>query len=161
MAGRWCEGGESHRTTTQLTRKYAQQSGSFFTQPGRITGSSLGPGSNAVLVTKSLGVANTWILGLGFYVQQDENTLDSNAQGFYLERDTDEQVHIEFETNSTHFKVKLYRGSTLLDETGFDFDLNAWQFFELKVTIDPTNGSYEFRAGGVQQFSDAEVEQAW
>jgi len=155
MASKWCEGWESHSNATQLQRKYAQSNGTPPIAAGRLTGSSTGIPANYLLVTESLGVSNTWILGFGFFVASNQAQLSTDAQGFYLERGSSEQVHLEFETNASALKVKLYRGATLLNETGFDFALNSWHYFELKITTDPSSGLYELRQGGITQFSDA------
>ena len=149
MAGRWSEGFESHTNSSQLLRKYATLTGSIGVSAGRIRGNS-GIINSLVAVTPSLGLANTWTLGWAIFVGVHEAQLSTDANGLYLERGTSEQIHVEFESQSSSnkLKVKVKRGTTLLGETGFDFDLNSWHYFELQATLDPTVGAWELKRGG-------------
>lgn len=154
MAGRWAEGFESHKVSTQQARKYATLTGSMSQVAGRTFGNAGAPSSSgAIMVTPSMGSNDTWIIGFGCFVASHSTTLNSSAQGMYFESGVNEQFHIELiTTNGVGFRVALYRGATLLDETG-DFPFSVWQYFELKVFINTATGTFELRRNGVLEFS--------
>lgn len=154
MAGRWAEGFESHTVNTQQGRKYAIQTGGMSQAAGRTFGNAGAPGTGgAILVTPSMGSNNTWIIGFGCFVNTHNTGLNSSAQGMYFESGVNEQFHIEIiSTNGVGYRIALYRGATLLAETG-NFPFAVWQYFELKVLINTTTGTYELRRNGVVEFS--------
>lgn len=152
MAGRWAEGFESHRVTTQWDRKYATRSGSFTPVAGRTFGFAGGVQS-AQFVTPSLGNDDTWTIGFGVQVVTHSAQLDTDNNGLYFEDGADEQFHIAFfSTNGVGWRIRLYRGTTLIDETG-DFDFGVWHYIEVQVGINTTTGTYEVRRNGVQEIS--------
>lgn len=161
MAGRWAEGFESHRISSQQGRKYATQVGGMSQVAGRTFGNAGAPGvSGAILVTPSMGNNNTWIVGFGCFVASHNTNLNSSAQGMYFESGVNEQFHIELiTTNGVGFRVALYRGATLINETG-NFPFSVWQYFELKVFINTTTGTYELRRNGVVEISGSGVNTA-
>lgn len=153
MAGRWAEGFETHQNASQLARKYATQSGSSTAAAGRVHGSSGGL-SGLVLVTPSLGLADTWIHGFGIRIASQQTSMNSGNQGFYFEKSATEQCHIEFVNNAGSFEVRLKRGSTTIATTTSSFAYAVWHYFEWKVTIATgTGGSYEIRHNGVNVLS--------
>lgn len=144
MAGKWAEGFETHSNASQLARKYAEVQGSISVQAGRVFGSS-GAIVSTVLVTPSLGLADTYILGFGMRLTQQIIGLNSGAQGFYFEKGNDEQCHLEIVSNSGSFELRLMRGGTQLAITTEAFAHAVWHYFELEVTIHPSTGAYELR----------------
>ena len=112
MAGRWMEGFETHQIASQLLRKWATWTGSNTASgAGRVFGTSYGPNA-CVGVTPSLGLADTWVFGFGLRIASQQTVLNSGAQGLYLERGLNEQVHLEFVNNAGSFELRLKRGST-------------------------------------------------
>ena len=159
MAVKFVEGFEGHTNSGQLARRYATFSGSFSTQTGRTFGNAASPAS-AQATSKSLGNADTWILGFGLKMTGHNSQIDDNNNGLYLEDGAAEQFHVGFlSTSGVGFRVKLFRGGTELATTG-DFAFNVWHYFELKVTINNTTGSYELRRNGVVEFSDTNANTA-
>ena len=157
MAGRWAEGFETHQNATQLARKYATQSGTSTANTGRVFGSS-GQVASLVLVTQSLGLADTWVHGFGVRIASQQTAMNSGAQGFYFEKSATEQCHIEFVNNSGSFEVRLMRGATQVAITTSAFAYAVWHYFEWKVTIATgTGGVYEVRHNGVNVLSGSSV----
>lgn len=142
MVMRWIDGGETWGTTTYTSRAYL--SGSVGTAtPGRIS-----PGQNylamngSVLVTPSLGVQNTWVIGFGFYASSVPTTDRIKIAGL---SGASQQFHLDLYENGSDMEWRLYRGATLIG-TSTTFVKNVWHYFELKVTArTATNGSYELR----------------
>ena len=164
MAGKWIEGFESHRNTQQLARKYASVSGSINVAAGRVAGSSVQPNS-LTLVTPSFGLSNTLTIGFGAFVVGNNGNLGNFNNGIYLEKGAAEQIHLEFQTNATGWKVKVVRGTggsaVTLGETGFDQPFSAWVYVEFQVTIATgTGGSYELRVNGVTELTGTGVNTA-
>ncbi len=158
MTCKWIEGFEAHTGSSQAARKYASFSGSWgSSEPGRVFGYS-GTIVNTLAVTPSLGLDNTWVIGFGARLNSHTTLVNSGAQGFYLEKGTDEQLHIEMEsTSGTGFRWLLKRGATLVATSSY-FDFGVWHYFELKVTVRTgTNGSYELRLNGVLDISGSSV----
>jgi len=156
MVGKWMEGFETHMAEEQLARKYATQSGTVAQRAGRVHGNAGGPNS-LVLVTPSLGLSSTVIMGFGMRLATQQTTLNSGAQGFYFERGASEQCHIEIQSNAGSFELKLMRGSTQIGITTETFAYGAWHHFEVSVTTDPSSGAYEIRHNEVNVLSDTGV----
>lgn len=145
MAMRWIEGWETHTNSSQLARKYSTFTGNISTQAGRVFGNSAGIQAT-VAVTKSLGLADTWILGFAVRITSQQTALNSGNQGIYIEKAGSEQVHIEFVNNSGSFEFRLKRGgSTTLFTTSAAYAYGNWHHFELKVTVNTSTGAYELR----------------
>lgn len=158
MALRWFEGFETHRTTGLLARKYASTTGTTAvnTAAGRISGSSVT--GQLVLVTKSLGLNNTWILGFGLFVPAN---FTASTNGIYLEKGALEQLHIGFVNTAGSFNLTVQRGATVLGTTTANFAYNQWHYFELKAVIrTSTNGSYELRQNEINVLSASGVNTA-
>lgn len=157
MAVKWVEGFESHVNSAQTARKYASLSGSFTVGAGRVFGNS-GTITNTVAITPSLGLDNTWTVGFGVRLNAHSVLLNSGAQGLYLERGANEQVHIEMvSTSGVGFQWRLMRGATQIAISS-SYDFGVWHYFELQVTARTgTNGAYELRHNGVLVFSGSSV----
>lgn len=153
MAAKWCEGFETHQTITQMARKYATGTGSVTPQAGRAFGSSGGPGANMILVTPSLGLADTAVFGFGLRIASQQTGLNSNAQGLYVERGSAEQFHIEFVNNAGSFEVRLLRGSTTIATTAEAFAYGVWHYFELRADALTAAAAYELRHNEVNVLS--------
>jgi len=145
MAGLWMEGFEVHQASTQLARKWATwTAANTAAGAGRVFGTSYGILS-AVAVTPSLGLKDTLVFGFGLRIASQQTALNSGAQGLYLERGGTEQVHIEFVNNSGSFEIRLLRGATTLATTSSAFAYGVWHYFEVKVNVHTSTGSYEIR----------------
>jgi len=158
MAVRWIEGFETYQTGTQWDRRYATRTGSFTIQAGRVFGSSGSLGA-PVFVAPSFGLADAWGIGFGVNFLAQTGAL-SVGDGFYIEKGTTEQVHLEFVKNAGSFEVKLMRATTQLAITTSAFAYGVWHHFELKVTVHPSTGAYELRHNEVAVFSASGVNTA-
>lgn len=156
MAGKWLEGGETHRIASQWALKYATFSGTVSSQTGRVFGNSIGP-NGLVAVTPSLGLSTTYYLGFGLRIASQQTGLNSNSQGFYLEKGATEQCHIETVNNVGSFEIRIKRGATTIATTSSLFAYAVWHHFEILLTIDPTTGAYEVRHNEVNVLSGSGV----
>lgn len=144
MAGKWLEGFETHTNLTQLQRKYASATGSISVNAGRVFGNAGGPNA-FVAVTPSMGLSTTYIIGFGLRIASQLTALNSGAQGFYIEKASTEQCHIEFVNNVGSFEVRILRAGTTIATTSSAFAYGVWHHFEISLTIDPSTGAYEVR----------------
>lgn len=152
MALKWIEGFETHRAGTQFARKYASGSGGT-SQAGRILGNSCS--GQLVLVTKSLGLNNVWIIGFGLFVPSN---FTASTTGIYLEKGATEQCSLRFVNTAGSFNLSLTRAGTVIATTTANFAYNQWHYFELKVTVrTSTNGVYELRQNEVNVLSGSGV----
>lgn len=158
MVARWHEGFETHQVTTQWDRRYAIRTGSFAIQPGRVFGSS-GSLQAPVFVTPSRGLADTWGLAFGVNFLAQAGALTA-LDGFYIEKASAEQVHLEFVKNAGSFEVKIMRGATQLGITTSAFVYGAWHHFELKVLVHTSTGTFELRHNEVNVLSGSGVNTA-
>lgn len=138
------EGGESHTTGADFNRLYqsggsgAGAGGSPRVPPGV---SSFTIAVGIPLVTPSLGVENTWVVGFGIKGSAATETLWTFKLG------ASEQCHLQriFDTGDL-FRIGLYRGGTIIASSTESFDSNLWNYFEFKVVVRTgVNGSYELR----------------
>lgn len=158
MALRWFEGFESHRNAAQMARKYASTSGmgALNSAAGRVSGNSAT--GQLVMVTKSLGLNNTWIIGFGLFVP---GNFTASTNGIYIEKGATEQVHIGFVNTAGSFNLTVNRGATVLGTTTDNFAYNVWHYFELKVVCRTgTNGSFELRQNEVNVLSASGINTA-
>lgn len=141
MALLWIDGGETWGTTTYASRAYL--SGSNGTaSPGRIAPGAYYINMTVPLITPSLGVQNTHVVGFGFYGSNASTTQRIRIAGL---NGASEQWHLDLYENGAELEWRLYRGATLID-TSATFAKNIWHYFEIKVTSRTgTNGSYELR----------------
>lgn len=156
---RWLEGFEIDRSSTYLSRKYAQINGASNFLTGRLHGYCLSTGASTEFRPASFGVQNTWVLGFGF---NHSSASTSSMTDLYIsiKRGASEQLRLQFlQDTSTTFKIQIKRGSTVLD-TSAAFDVARWHYFEFKVTVDPSSGAYELRHNETLDTSDTGVNTA-
>lgn len=157
MALKWIEGFETHRSAAQLARKYSVGTGTFATAAGRVLGSSCTLNA-CVMVTKSLGLNNVWIVGFALFVPAN---FTASTSGLYFEKSAAEQCSIRFANTAGSFNLTVNRGATVLGTTTSNFSYNVWHYFEMKVTArTSTNGSYELRWNEVNVLSATGVNTA-
>jgi len=155
MACVWIEGFETHRISTQFSRKYASFSGNYPSAAGRVFGTS-GNIQSTVAVTPTFASDNTFVMGFGFRINSFQS-ITAN-QGWYVETGTAEQCHWEVDEHATlGFRFILYRGATSVATSNY-FDYGVWHYFEWKITVRTgTNGAYELRHNGVLDISGTSV----
>jgi len=160
MATVWIEGFESHFAAQQMQRKYATFTGSWGNNAGRVFGRSGGPLST-VAITPSFGTDNSFTIGFGFRLSSHTTSINSNAQGLYVELGPDEQCHIEMEsTSGTGVRFHIMRGATTVATSSY-FDFGVWHYIEIELTVRTgTNGAYELRHNGVQDIQAGSVDLA-
>jgi len=161
MACVWIEGFETHTHDSQLSRKYAIASGSILAASGRVFGTS-GQISQTILLTPSIGATdNTVVIGWGCRLESHNASLNSGNQGLYIETGTEEQFHIELESDSgLGFRWLLKSGATTIDTSSY-FDFGVWHYFEVKATVRTgVNGAYELRHNGVLEMSGSGMDMA-
>lgn len=152
MTLRWIDGAEGWGDGTYATRAY-QDANSIGTQTARVSPGvrswTLSSGGN--LLTPSLGVQNTWVIGFGLYVDSTSGTEIRVFSG------GTEQCRIETENSGGLPRFNLRRGATSI-ATSSTFALNQWHYFELKVTVRTgTDGVYELRRNEVDIMSGSSV----
>jgi hypothetical protein len=152
MVARWSEGFETHQQNNQWDRKYASRTGTFGIQSGRVFGSAASI-AGGVFITPSFGLADTWGVAFGLFINTQTTAVNSGSQGLYFDRGGSEQVHLEIVSNSGSFELRLMRGATQLGITSEAFPYAAWHHFELKVTVHPSTGAYELRHNEVNVLS--------
>lgn len=142
MALKWIDGIEGWGDATYAARAY-QDVGSFSTGAARVS-----PGVRSVslngsrMQTPSLGVQNTWIVGMGIRM-----TSVSTVQVRFFSGAT-EQCRFEVENSGGLPRFKLVRGATTI-ATGPTFALSQWFYFEFKVDVLTTGATYELRQNEV------------
>lgn len=94
------------------------------------------------MLTPSLGVQNTWIVGMGIRM-----TAVSTFQVRFLSGGT-EQCRFEVENSGGLPRFKLVRGATTI-ATGPTFALSQWFYFEFKVDVLTAAATYEVRQNEV------------
>ncbi len=146
---RWADGGEMWGDSTYASRAYLTATGHGVGTPGRVT-----PGvryitmNSGVLKTPSLGAANTWTIGFGFFCVSVSAT-----DKIRLFAGATEQCRLELESDGgSGARWKLIRGSTTI-ATSTSFSLNQWYYFELKVDVLTAAATYEFRRNELVDFS--------
>lgn len=155
MTLKWIEGFEIGRMKTELEDKYDYYDGPPNTgYSPRIPGGG-NAGQPSRMRTPSLGTQNTWYIGFGMRKTNASGNIDLT-----LFKDTSDQVQLRFipDFPTPTFKIALYRGATLMSETGSDFATDTWYYIELKTTVRTgTNGSYELRVNEVTKFSASSI----
>lgn len=140
MALRWIDGAEGWANTTYGSRAYASV-GTLSTTTARVTpGQRAWSLTSSHMQTPSLGVQNTWVLGIGLYLTNTSATQIRFFSG------ASEQCRFEVEDSGGLPRLKLMRGATQIGSSSATFQLNQWYYFEFKVTArTATNGAYEVR----------------
>lgn len=153
MVMRWIDGAEMWGDASYIARSYADSNSVGF-NTGRAS-----PGARCMtfagvtsrILTPSLSVQNTWVIGFGFFL-----TAVATAQVRVLSGGN-EQCRLEIENSGGLPRWRLIRGSTTV-ATSATFPLNQWAYFELKVTVRAgTNGSYELRQNEISMMSGSGV----
>jgi hypothetical protein len=102
--------------------------------------------------TPSLGVQNTWIVGIGIRMTAVVLCKIRFMSG------GSEQCRFEVENSGGLPRWKLVRGSTQVGSSSATFALSQWFYFEAKVTVRTgTNGIYELRQNEVAIISGSSV----
>lgn len=124
-------------TTTYLQRRYTSVSAGT-TQTGRLGGLSI---NNATFVYTPAIAKTTLVIGFAYQAT-------GYGQGVFDIRDGSTQ-QVTFITNADG-SVSVTRAGTVLGTSAAGvMILNQWNYFEVKVTIDNSAGSYEVRKNGV------------
>lgn len=148
MALKWIDGAEGWGDSTYVTRAYADVAnflaGAARVSPG-VRSMSLNAGR---MKTPSLGVQNTWIVGLGVRM-----TALSTIQVRFFTGAT-EQCRFEVENNGSGSpRWKLMRGATQIGSASAAFALSQWFYFEFKVDVLTSGATYELRQNEVSILS--------
>ena len=145
MTLRWIDGAEGWEDGTYLSRAYADVSAVSTATPGRVSpGTRYYTFNNSRLQTPSLGVQNTWFVGIGFMC----TTIGTWRVAFYS--GGTEQCRFEIENSGGLPRWKLMRGSTQIGTASATFALNQWFYFEFKVDVLTSGATYEARQNEVQ-----------
>lgn len=164
MALRWLEGWEGATTlTTHHARLYEVVTGVVGNRrdgASELNGDSI---SSSSFVARTFPLVaspeNTWIIGIAF--RSDHSSAINNGAIPYvaLRNDDGEQLRLEFvdadpassKPGGNYYKIRAMRGVTELASTVQRFEINFatdeldWIYFEFKVTIHDTTGSFEGR----------------
>lgn len=128
-------------TTTYLQRRYTSVSAGT-TQAGRLGGVSI---NNATFVYTPASAKATLVVGFAY------NATGYGQTVFEMRDNATQQV--TFVTN-TDGSVSITRAGTVLGTSAAGVvPLGQWNYFEAKVTIDNSAGSYEVRKNGVTVLS--------
>lgn len=146
MALKWMDGAETWGESTYASRAYAD-TGSLSTTTPRVS-----PGlrawnlNNSRMQTPSLGVQNTWVVGMGIFM-----SAVSTFQIRFFSGGT-EQCRLEVENSGGLPRFKLMRGATQIDVSP-TFALSQWFYFEFKVDVLTASATYELRQNEVNVMS--------
>lgn len=155
MTNHWVEGFETHATSTYLNRKYASGGGTLSATTGRLFGNAIFiSGAAGSLVTPSLGVQNTWIIGFGFKI----TTSVLGTPTVTIMSGSSEQCRITAVSSGAGYVWRLLRGATTIATSATVRSLATWYYVELKVTVrDGTDGVYELRVDETADISGSSV----
>jgi len=169
MTLRWLEGCESDQHTTFLERKYRSTTGSpavgFLQGRGGFTCLR----DNAcVLYTPTLSDStpehDTWVVGFAFKIEKNGGAgfpSDTQIAGIEFITNTDvsptAQLSLQLDrVDDFVYRWVLKRGNQISSTTiatSSNFWALKWYYFEIKVKIDPSAGTYELRQDGVDIMS--------
>lgn len=147
MTLRFWEGFENSNVVDCYNQKWAFAS-NFGFDTGRLHGRAGESNSGApvtTLRTRSLGLQNTWVVGIG--MSNPKTTIIDGTLDHLLvvKRGTEEQIRFDIRKGTGNtFKIEVRRGATLLGSSA-DYVPLSWHYFEFKFTLDPTTGSVEIR----------------
>jgi len=168
MALRWLEGFDPSNDETYYERFYETFTGNIGSfSDGMFQGSlsSVDSADGFTLVSKNLlssGTQNTWIIGFAFRSGNNADTIEGSSPNFNkpsvgLHNDDGEQIRLEMfddANNGTkpggdYYRIRVVRGSTTLATADQRFWLRndeiSWTYFEWKVTIDNSAGTFSLR----------------
>jgi hypothetical protein len=177
MTLRWIEGVEGNEHATHIARKYRVITGAW----GVGLNQGRGPLTNCMRDNSGTGATpslsdtspehDTWVIGFAFKV--DDNTgagspSDTQIAGIECITNTDvspaAQLSLQLVRDDNFiYHWALRRGNQLssdLIDSSSKFWANRWYYFELKVKIDPSTGTYELHQDGVDIMSDTGVDTA-
>ena len=157
MALQWMEGFEADQSQDHMDKKYLLATGAAGYTTGRLHGNAI-QGSSQFLRTPSLGLQNTWVVGFAVNITSSPSQ-DSKIR---FVKNVTEQIRLELDDDAGNsaFLVKLVHptNGTLASQGGYGYGI--WHYFEIKVTVDPTTGSYELRHNESTVFSGSGVDTA-
>ncbi len=143
MTLRWIDGAEGWEDGTYAARAYADSLIATIT-PGRATpGTRAWDNNGGRMQTPSLGVQNTWIIGIGMFV-----TSTAACKIRFFSGGT-EQCRFEIEDSGGLPRWKLMRGTTQIGTASATFALSQWFYFEFKVDVLTAAATYEVRQNEV------------
>lgn len=169
MTLRWLEGCEGNESVTFIERKYRTYDGlGFGFNYGRAPLTNCLRDTSGSAATPSLSSTSpehdTWIIGFAFKCDESSSAgspTDTQFTGFELISNTDvsptEQVSLQLVRDDVFiYHWALKRGNQLSSTviaTSSKFWAQRWYYFELKVKVDPSAGTYELRQDGVDIMS--------
>ena len=145
MTLRWIDGAEGWNDATMATRAYADATG-FSAGAPRVSPGLVSVSLTGRRQTPSLGVQNTWIVGMGIRMT---SVIAMQVRFF---SGGAEQCRFEVENSGGLPRFKLVRGVTTI-ATGPTFALNQWFYFEFKVDALTAAATYELRQNEVTVLS--------
>ncbi len=153
MALRWLEGFETRQSSTYLGRLYTFAGGGSLTFPtGRRHGTAMRGTNNQITTPAMVSMnENVWIVHFAFQ-KSSATALSTSEPGVVILDSVGSQLQLRIvdaaSPDTGGFQVALKRGSTTLATSpvyAWGATPRAWHVFQLKVTIDPTVGTYELR----------------
>lgn len=149
MTLKWYDGAEA------LTADLSYESGTATrtsSDPRVAPGQYSWTGATA-LRTPSLGVDNTWTVGLGW-----KPSVATDGFRIRFLRGGSEQCRLESVVNGSQVQFRLMRGAVEIATTAASYAADIWHYIELKVLILDGTGTYELRVNEVSQMSDTGVD---
>lgn len=147
MALKWIDGAEGWGDATYAARAYQDTASVATAATPRVS-----PGlrcfslNGGRMQTPSLGVQNTWIVGMGLRI----TTVIAVAVKFFS--GGTEQCRFEIENSGGFPRWRLVRGTTTI-ATSPTFALSQWFYFEFKVDVLTAAATYEIRQNEVSILS--------
>lgn len=164
MALRFIEGFDLNAASSAANDIYLERKATVSGAPELGTGFKIGSSvaSNSyVLTTPEFADQDVWILNWAWFLS--EAGLSGQAAGIRILRGGSEQLSVDIRSfgaeGDDRFYVDIKRDSTTLATAG-PFWCAKWYQFELKVTIDPSSGTYDLKVNGSTVVSDTGVNTA-
>jgi hypothetical protein len=151
MAIRFIEGFEIRQIEELQELLYTYSGASITAASGRLHGTAWS-GANSSMTTPALvsSVEDVWVVHFAF--RKQNATAISGAPGITFFDGTDAQLELRAvapaSPNASGYQWELMRGATVLATSPvypFGSGARAWNVFQLKVTIDPSAGTYELK----------------
>lgn len=146
MALKWIDGAEGWGDATYAARAYQDTANVAVTTPRVSPGLRAFTLNGGRMQTPSLGVQNTWIVGMGIRMA----TVITGMVKFFS--GGSEQCRFEVENSGGLPRWRLRRGATVV-ATSPTFALNQWFYFEFKVDVLTSGATYELRQNEVNILS--------
>ena len=128
-------------------------SGGLYVTEGRIDGYSASSGFGGSLV-KSLTTTET-TKTIGFAFRMDLGTSAPSSPLLRLYDGTTLQVELYINASGA---LEVKRGTTVLEASAAQLQLNRWYYVELQTTINNSTGAYELKLDGASLISDTGVD---